>query len=90
MNKMKDLKTVYDKLRELDHACESNRIHQATIDLVENTIGRLMYGEECERPEDVIGSIHYDVSTILEIVDKKLPDYKIIKDLEQLFDIDFK
>jgi hypothetical protein len=49
-----------------------------------------MYAEECERLEDVIGSIHYDVSTILEIVDKKLPDYKIIKELEQLFDIDFK
>jgi hypothetical protein len=87
---MKDLKPVYDKLRELDHACESNGIHQATIDLVENATDRLMYAEECERLEDVIGSIHYDVSTILEIVDKKLPDYKIIKELEQLFDIDFK
>ena len=87
---MKDLEPVYSRLRELEHDCQVKNAHQATIDLVENATDRLMYVEECERLEDVIGSIHYDVSTILEIVDKKLPDYKIIKELEQLFDIDFK
>ena len=45
--------------------------------------------EDCDIGlESKIRSIHYDILNILEIVDKSLPDYNILCDLEDLFNID--
>ena len=87
---MKDLEPVFSRLRELKHDCQVKNAHQATIGLVEDGY----YGIVNSIKDGDIGleskfrSIHYDVSNLLEIVDKSLPDYNILCDLKELFNFD--
>ena len=87
---MKDLEPVYSRLRQLKHDCQVKNAHQATIDLVEDAYyGIADFIEDCDIGlESKIRSIHYDILNILEIVDKSLPDYNILCDLEDLVNID--
>ena len=87
---MKDLEPVYLRLRQLKHDCQVKNAHQATIDLVEDAYCGIVDSiEDCDIGlESKIRSIHYDILNILEIVDKSLPDYNILCDLEDLFNID--
>ena len=87
---MKDLEPVYSRLRELKHDCIVKNAHQATIDLVEDGFYGIVNSIEDGDIglEGKIRSIYYDVSTILEIVDKSLPDYNILCDLKELFNFD--
>lgn len=87
---MKDLEPVYSRLRQLKHDCQVKNAHQATIDLVEDAYCGIVDSIEDSNigMEANIRSIHYDILNILEIVDKSLPDYNILCDLEDLFNID--
>ena len=83
------IREIYNKLDELHAACEVNCIHQYTIDMIENIITMLtVYKEDTYQKyfRTAIRTIHDHTSKLLEIVDDSLPDYKIIKELEQLFD----
>jgi len=80
---MKDLEPVFSRLRELKHECQVKNAHQATIDLIEDAyygvVNAIKDGDI--GIESKIRSIHYNVSNILEIVDKSLPDYNILCEL---------
>ena len=82
---MKDLEPVYLRLIELKHDCQVKNAHQATIDLVEDAYYGIVDSiDDCDIGlESKIRLIHYDILNILEIVDKSLPDYNILCDLEQ-------
>ncbi len=84
---MKDLEL---RLIELTHDCQIKNAHQATIDLIEDAYCGIVELVEDGNIglESKIRSIHYNVLNILEIIDKSLPDYNILCDLENIFNID--
>ena len=62
-------------------------IKQKTIDIIEDIVGELEDDTNLDF-ETIKGSIHYDVETLLEVMDKNLEDYKLLsemcKDIETL------
>ena len=84
-----DIKTILTKIEDLDSRVYDGMglLSQFSIDAVENAhdkVQGIVDGINENRPEDVIGSLSYKCSTALEVMDKNLPDYAVIGELNDI------
>ena len=84
-----DIKNILSKLEGLDSRVYDGMglLSQFSIDAVENArdkVQGIVDGINENSPEDVIGSLSYKCSIALEVMDKNLPDYSVIGELNDI------
>lgn len=89
--KLRFLENKLNLLNKIDDNPVMSKCKQFTIDLLEEYISSLMdmieliQGDNIVNIESEIGAKSYKVDTILEIVDKSLPDYKVLSSMNVIF-----
>lgn len=86
---METIKELREKVDALKAKLFSQRIHQHTIDIVENLYEELIPQECGEGSVDnstFFGAKSYEISTLLEVVDKETEDYLFLEELLTIID----
>lgn len=89
--KLKFLENKLNLLNQIDNESEMSKCKQFTIDILEEYISSLMDMIELVQDDNIvnieseIGVKSYKIDTILEIVDKSLPDYKVLSSMNIAF-----
>lgn len=86
---MKQLQQYIEQLEKIESKLYRKGIHQATIDLVQESILELqqwnMLKEEDKLPlTTIIGALSYQVTNILEICNKDFKDYEILTEMSNV------
>ena len=86
---MKPLQQYIEELEKIEHNLYCNAIHQATIDLVQESILELqqwgMLKDEDKLPlTTIIGALSYQVTNILEICNEEFNDYGILTEMSNV------
>ena len=84
-----DIKNILSKLEDLDSRVYDGMgtLCQFSIDAVENAlidVQGIIDGTNENTPDDIIGSLKYHCDTALEVMDKNLPDYAVIGELNDI------
>lgn len=86
---MKPLQQYIEELEKIEHKLYCKDIHQATIDLVQESLLDLqewgMLKDEDKLPlTTIIAAMSYQVTTTLEICDKGFKDYGILEEMSNV------
>lgn len=84
---MKTIEEIKDLFLEIE-SDYTYKIKQYTIDLWERIYEQLYNEEMTVTEESFIGSLHYRLSTFLEVCDKSLVDYEFISKLNDILEED--
>lgn len=84
---MKTIEEIKDLFLEIERDY-TYKIKQYTIDLWERIYEQLYNEEMTVTEESFIGSLHYRLSTFLEVCDKSLVDYEFISKLNDILEED--
>ena len=79
-----EITEIRKKVEELHDRLHSDRIHQYTIDVMENLYEELIPQESGEGSVDnstFFGEKSYEICTLLEIVDRETEDYLFLEEL---------
>ena len=82
--KLEKFKTVKEELDKFHPLKYKGNLAQASFDLFEE-IEDTLYNRDLKE-DDIIWSIHYNITTMMEICDKSLIDYKWLQEMLEVID----